>query len=114
MRIGILGAARIAPLALINPAKENVEVVVAAVAARAEQLARPVLPPALGPNRRSQTCGAFLAPRVLRIPARRFAAAVLRGEPVKMTPEDAVQNMTVIDAIYRAAGLPFREPAERT
>ena len=34
MRIGILGAARIAPLALINPAKENTEVVVAAVAAR--------------------------------------------------------------------------------
>jgi hypothetical protein len=39
---------------------------------------------------------------------------VLRGEPVKMTPEDAVQNMTAFDAIYRAAGLPFREPAERT
>ena len=34
MRIGILGAARIAPLALINPAKENSEVVVGAVAAR--------------------------------------------------------------------------------
>jgi hypothetical protein len=30
LRIGILGAARIAPLALINPAKENSEVVVAA------------------------------------------------------------------------------------
>src|ERR1700743_213746 len=28
-----------------------------------------------------------------------FAAAVLRGEPVKTTPEDAVENMTVIDAI---------------
>jgi predicted dehydrogenase len=39
-----------------------------------------------------------------------FAAAVLRGEPVKTTPEDAVENMTVIDAIYRAAGLPLREP----
>ena len=34
LRIGILGAARIAPLALIKPAKENAEVVVAAVAAR--------------------------------------------------------------------------------
>ena len=34
LRIGILGAARIAPSALINPAKGNVEVVVAAVAAR--------------------------------------------------------------------------------
>ncbi|WP_369830171.1 Gfo/Idh/MocA family protein, partial [Mycobacterium sp. E1747] len=34
LRIGVLGAARIAPLALINPARENDEVVVAAVAAR--------------------------------------------------------------------------------
>ncbi|MGA9492209.1 MAG: Gfo/Idh/MocA family oxidoreductase [Mycobacterium sp.] len=40
-----------------------------------------------------------------------FAGAVLRGEPVKTTPEDAVENMTVIDAIYRAAGLPLREPS---
>jgi predicted dehydrogenase len=39
-----------------------------------------------------------------------FAAAVLRGEPVKTTPEDAVENMTVIDGIYRAAGLPLRQP----
>jgi hypothetical protein len=36
---------------------------------------------------------------------------VLRGEPVKTTPEDAIDNMTVIDAIYRAAGLPLRKPA---
>ncbi|HKN56672.1 MAG TPA: Gfo/Idh/MocA family oxidoreductase, partial [Amycolatopsis sp.] len=34
LRIGILGAARIAPAALINPAKKNGEVIVAAVAAR--------------------------------------------------------------------------------
>jgi predicted dehydrogenase len=40
-----------------------------------------------------------------------FAAAVLRSEPVKTTPEDAIENMTVIDAIYRAAGLPLRKPA---
>ncbi|MUL63041.1 oxidoreductase [Mycobacterium sp. CBMA 234] len=40
-----------------------------------------------------------------------FAAAVLRGEPVKTTPEDAVENMTVVDAVYRAAGLPVREPS---
>lgn len=40
-----------------------------------------------------------------------FAAAVLRGEPVKTTPAEAVENMTVIDAVYRAAGLPVREPA---
>jgi predicted dehydrogenase len=40
-----------------------------------------------------------------------FAAAVLRGEPVKTSPQDAIENMTVIDAIYRAAGLPLRYPS---
>ncbi|MDG4666787.1 Gfo/Idh/MocA family oxidoreductase [Mycobacterium sp. 236(2023)] len=40
-----------------------------------------------------------------------FAAAVLRGEPVRTTPEDAVKNMTLIDEVYRAAGLPIREPS---
>ncbi|MDH6247299.1 Gfo/Idh/MocA family oxidoreductase, partial [Mycobacterium sp. OTB74] len=40
-----------------------------------------------------------------------FAAAVLRGEPVRTTPEGAIENMTVIDSIYRAAGLPVREPS---
>ena len=40
-----------------------------------------------------------------------FADAVLRGGPVRTTPADAVENMTVIDAIYRAAGLPVREPS---
>jgi predicted dehydrogenase len=40
-----------------------------------------------------------------------FAAAVLRGEPVKTTPDDAIANHAVIDAMYRAAGLSLREPA---
>ncbi|HME76532.1 MAG TPA: Gfo/Idh/MocA family oxidoreductase [Mycobacterium sp.] len=40
-----------------------------------------------------------------------FTAAVLHGQPVKTTPEDAIENMTVIDAIYRAAGMPLREPS---
>ena len=40
-----------------------------------------------------------------------FAASVLRGVPVRTTPDDAVENMTVIDAIYRAAGLPIRMPS---
>lgn len=40
-----------------------------------------------------------------------FAAAVLRGDPIQTTPEDAVENMMVIDAIYRAAGLPLRQPS---
>jgi predicted dehydrogenase len=39
---------------------------------------------------------------------RAFAAAVLRGEPVLTTAEDAVANMHQIDAVYRAAGLPLR------
>lgn len=39
-----------------------------------------------------------------------FAGAVLRGEPVKTTAQEAVENMTVIDAIYRAAGLAHRQP----
>ena len=36
---------------------------------------------------------------------RAFAAAVRHGDPVPTTPEDAVAGMTVIDAVYRAAGL---------
>jgi predicted dehydrogenase len=39
---------------------------------------------------------------------RAFAGAILHGEPVITTPEDAVANMTVIDAVYQAAGLPPR------
>lgn len=39
-----------------------------------------------------------------------FVAAILRSEPVKTPPQDAVENMTVIDEIYRAAGLPTRAP----
>lgn len=40
-----------------------------------------------------------------------FAAAVLEGAPVKTSAADAVETMTVIDEIYRAAGLPPREPS---
>ncbi|HEU4360354.1 MAG TPA: Gfo/Idh/MocA family oxidoreductase [Mycobacterium sp.] len=40
-----------------------------------------------------------------------FANAVLRGAAVQTTPEDAIENMAVIDAVYRAAGLPLREPS---
>jgi predicted dehydrogenase len=40
-----------------------------------------------------------------------FAGAVLRGEPVRTTPEGAVQDMIVIDEVYRAAGLPIRVPS---
>ncbi|WP_077089438.1 Gfo/Idh/MocA family protein [Mycobacterium rhizamassiliense] len=40
-----------------------------------------------------------------------FAAAVLRGQSFPTTPEDAIVNMTIIDDIYRKAGLPLREPS---
>jgi predicted dehydrogenase len=40
-----------------------------------------------------------------------FTDAVLQGKPFPTTPEDAVRNMAVIDAIYRAAGLPVRQPS---
>ena len=42
-----------------------------------------------------------------------LAAAVLCGEPVKAAPEDAIENMTVVDAIDRAAGLPLTSRSER-
>ncbi len=40
-----------------------------------------------------------------------FADAVFGSEPVKTSPQDTVENMTVIDAVYRAGGLPLRAPA---
>ena len=40
-----------------------------------------------------------------------FTDAVLHGKPFPTTADDAVKNMTVIDAIYRAAGLPLRRPS---
>ena len=42
---------------------------------------------------------------------RAFTRAVLRGKPVLTGPDDAVANMTVIDACYAAARLPRREPS---
>jgi predicted dehydrogenase len=41
---------------------------------------------------------------------RAFVDAIRNGTPVLTGPEDAVKNMEVIDAIYRAAGLRVREP----
>ena len=40
-----------------------------------------------------------------------FRAAVQEGKPILTPPSDAVANMAVIDAIYRAAGLEPREPS---
>jgi predicted dehydrogenase len=39
-----------------------------------------------------------------------FVAAVRDGAPTLTPPEDSIATMTVIDAIYRAAGLPLRQP----
>jgi len=39
-----------------------------------------------------------------------FIAAVQDGRPFPSTADDAVRNMTVIDSLYRAAGLPLRQP----
>jgi predicted dehydrogenase len=41
---------------------------------------------------------------------RAFTDAVLRGQSPPTNVDDAVANMRVIDASYRAAGLPVREP----
>jgi predicted dehydrogenase len=41
---------------------------------------------------------------------RAFTDAVLRGQRPPTSVDDAVANMRVIDACYRAAGLPVREP----
>ncbi len=43
-----------------------------------------------------------------------FRDAVLDGAPVLTPPADSIANMTVIDAVYRAAGLPVREPSTPT
>jgi predicted dehydrogenase len=40
-----------------------------------------------------------------------FTAAVLRCEPILTPPSDSIANMTVIDDIYTAAGLPTRIPS---
>ncbi|QQQ75776.1 Gfo/Idh/MocA family oxidoreductase [Saccharothrix sp. 6-C] len=40
-----------------------------------------------------------------------FADAVLHGKPFPTTADDAVATMRVVDDIYRAAGLPVRQPS---
>jgi predicted dehydrogenase len=39
-----------------------------------------------------------------------FCGAVIDGDGFPTTAQDALANMTVIDAIYRAAGLEPRQP----
>ncbi len=40
-----------------------------------------------------------------------FARAVERGDPILTGPDDSIATMTVIDAVYRAAGLEPRRPS---
>ena len=40
-----------------------------------------------------------------------FTDACLRGKPVLTSAEDGIVNMSIIDNIYRAAGMPVRRPA---
>ena len=40
-----------------------------------------------------------------------FVAACVQGAPMLTPASDGVKNMRVIDAIYRAAGMPIRQPA---
>jgi predicted dehydrogenase len=42
---------------------------------------------------------------------RAFADVLLRGATAITSVEDAIKNMDIIDAAYRAAGLPLREPS---
>jgi predicted dehydrogenase len=42
-----------------------------------------------------------------------FAKACLHGGPVLTSAEDGIANMSVIDAIYRAAGMPIRQPTHK-
>ena len=81
---------------------------------RGELRLHPLTPLSIGSRSDRPTASVWSASRARATYAYQldaFAAAVLRGEPVKTTPEDAIENMTVIDAIYRAAGLPLREPS---
>lgn len=62
-----------------------------------------------GTKRRLKVDGAKKATYTYQLEA--FAAAVRTGAPVLTPPADAIANMSVIDAVYRAAGLALREPS---
>ena len=64
-----------------------------------------------GEKRRVRVDGAKKATYTYQLEA--FVAAVRDGAPVLTPPESAIANMSVIDAVYRAAGLPVREPSMR-
>jgi predicted dehydrogenase len=117
MRIGTSGAARITPSALIKPARSVDGVEVAAVAALDRSRAEKVEVAAVAARDRSRA-EKFATDHGIPVvhggeatytyQLRAFAAAA-RGGPASLTPpEDSIANMTVIDDIYRKAGLPLR------
>ncbi|HNF95222.1 MAG TPA: Gfo/Idh/MocA family oxidoreductase, partial [Anaerolineales bacterium] len=57
---------------------------------------------------KSQWSGTVNGGNIYTLQLRAFAQAILSGAPLNTTPEDAIQNMRVIDAIYEKAGLPLR------
>jgi hypothetical protein len=61
------------------------------------------------PAARSNTCRGNRPP--MPVSCGRSPAASCGSEPVITGPDDAVANMTVIDACCAAAGLPRREPS---
>ena len=64
-----------------------------------------------GAKQRIRVDGAKKATYTYQLEA--FAVAVRNGGPVLTPPADAIANMEVIDAVYRAAGLATREPTMR-
>lgn len=62
-----------------------------------------------GTKERVRVDGAKTATYTYQLEA--FRNAVRDGAPVLTPPADSVANMRVIDAVYRAAGLPVREPS---
>ena len=70
-----------------------------------------VVPPLLGhaPRRDAAASGSAATPSYL-YQLRAFAGAVLRDEPFPTGVDDAIANMRVIDAVYRAAGMEPRTP----
>jgi predicted dehydrogenase len=71
--------------------------------------------PQMGHRISVRTAGGRRVERLTRRPSyefqlEAFAGAVLRGEALLTPASDAIANMTAIDSIYRAAGLPPRQP----
>jgi predicted dehydrogenase len=95
LRIGVLGAARIADLAIVQPARLTGHRLVA-VAARDHRRAEDF----------AQRHGVELGRRssyTYQLEA--FAAHLRQGTPLPTDADDAVVNMQLIDDCYRAAGL---------